>query len=75
MIVPKPVPETADDFYLFYFSKKDKKYDWSSQIVQEDFLHKVKDDLGDRDFTRVRDLFEDYASSVNHIQVNRIESY
>ena len=36
-------------------------YDFAYQVEFKDFLYKVKDDLGDRDFSRLRDVFENYA--------------
>jgi hypothetical protein len=38
-------------------------------------LAKVKEDLGDRDFSRLRDLFEDYSSAVSPLQMGKLESY
>ena len=47
-----PVPSSSKDYYAKYHIDQ-KEYDWFSQVSKEDFLHKVKDDLGDRDFTRL----------------------
>ena len=52
LTIPVPVPSSQQDYYTKYHLDQ-KPYDFWSQLPLEDFLHKVKADVGDRDFTRV----------------------
>jgi len=67
-------PESSEEFYNLKYETKDI-YGWSSQANCESFLEKVKYDLGDRDYNRLRELFECYTGAVAPLQMGKIESY
>lgn len=67
-------PENSEDYYNQKYDTQEM-YSWSHQVNLEDFLEKVKSDLGDRDFNRLGDLFECYAGAVSPLQMGKIESY
>lgn len=67
-------PENSEDYYNLKYDTKEI-YGWSCQANCESFLEKVKSDLGDRDYNRLRDLFECYAGAVSPLQMGKIESY
>lgn len=50
-------PEDPDEFYELKYETK-TVYGWASQANCDDFSEKVKSDLGDRDYERLRDVFE-----------------
>ena len=64
-----------ENFYKFYF-KEAGTFDFAGQSVLNDFLTKVQDDLGERDFTKLRDLFEEgYAGRMMSLQMGKIETF
>lgn len=67
-------PEDPDEFYELKYETH-AIYGFCSQANYEDFSEKVKSDLGDRDYTRLRDVFECYAGVVSPLQIGKIESY
>ena len=67
-------PESSEDYYSSKYQAVEP-YNWSHQANLENFLEKIKSDLGDRDYNRLRDLFECYAGSVSPLQMGKIESY
>lgn len=67
-------PEEANEFYDLQFDNQGV-YGWSCQANLENSLEKVKSDLGDRDYNRLRELFEYYAAVVSPLQMGKIESY
>ncbi|CAI2365487.1 unnamed protein product [Moneuplotes crassus] len=67
-------PEAPTDFYDLKFDSQGV-YSWSCQANLQSELEKVKSDLGDRDYNRLRELFEYYAAVINPLQMGKIESY
>jgi hypothetical protein len=67
-------PEDPDEFYDQKFETK-AVYGWSCQANCENYLEKINSDLGDRDFNRLRELFECYAGAISPLQMGKIESY
>jgi hypothetical protein len=67
-------PEDPEQFYDLKY-ESNGVYGWSCQANCENYLEKVKSDLGDRDFFRLRELFECYAGVISPLQMGKIESY
>jgi hypothetical protein len=67
-------PEDPEQFYDLKYETK-AVYGWACQANCENYLEKVKGDLGERDFHRLRELFECYAGAISPLQMGKIESY
>ena len=67
-------PENPTEFYDLKFDTQEV-YGWSCQANLENYLEQVKSELGDRDYNRLRELFECYAGVINPLQMGKIESY
>lgn len=67
-------PENPTEYYELKFDSQ-TLYNFSSGAKYDSYLEQVKFELGDRDYNRLRELFELYAGVISPLQMGKIESY
>lgn len=67
-------PENPTEYYELKFDSQ-ALYNFSSEVKYDTYLEQVKFELGDRDYNRLRELFELYAGVISPLQMGKIESY